>query len=101
MSKSFDDFQAGHRRHAILDLLLQATAATLNEVVMQHMLATPPQAFPVAGDVLRDDLRYLADHALLKIDYDAPAWVATLLKRGGEVAKGLLECPGVAKPGLQ
>jgi hypothetical protein len=93
---AYTDFQTEQRRLAILSTLREATAYTLNEVALQKSLIGG--GHPVSVSELRDDLRHLRERDCIRVETPAGVWLATLTRTGGDVAQGLAEVDGVARP---
>lgn len=94
MSK-YEDFQTAERRLGILMLLKKATAYTANEIVIRGLLKK--QGFAVSTDGLRGDLKHLQECDCVRVEI-VGVWLATLTRTGGEVADGLADADGVARP---
>lgn len=88
---------AARRRLKILKLLACAPLYILDEVALQGQLAAVASPVAVAG--LHDDLRHLRDRDCLRLDTSEGVWLAELTRTGNDVADGLAEVDGVARPG--
>ena len=95
MSESYLEFDKEQRRLAILQELQTAISYTINEVALKNKLKR--RGHVVATDELRNDLRHLYDHDCLGYEAEM-VWIATLTRKGGEVADGIVKCFGVARP---
>jgi hypothetical protein len=89
------------RRLVILRILSEAHDYSLNESLIERMLAHLRLGV-VGRDVLRAHLVWLETHALValeKLDLNSTKelWVAKLTKTGQEVAQGR-PWPGIARP---
>jgi hypothetical protein len=87
----------GLRRLKILQILREAVAYTLTETVLRGSLEAA--GYPVSVSDLRADFVHLRDRDCIHTDMPAGVWIATLTRTGGDVAQGLEEVDGVAKPG--
>ncbi len=91
---------AEDRRLAILRTLEEAPGSQLNEGTVHH--AVSYLGHKVAQDVVRADLGWLQQHNLLRIEkLQVPSgelWLAKLSGAGADVARGLSQHPGVARP---
>jgi hypothetical protein len=90
---------AQDRRVAILLTLTEAAGFVLNEDALKLVLHS--QGTVVSTDVLRGDLSWLEQQALVRTEKLAVAfgelWIAHLLPLGVDVARGV-QFPGVARP---
>jgi hypothetical protein len=92
----YADFQAECRRLAILVILGEAAAYTQDEVVLRVRLQG--RGHPVSVQALRDDLKLLRDLDCVRLETPGGVWLATLTRTGDDVARGLAEVDGVARP---
>jgi len=90
---AIQQINAEDRRLRILLLLVDAPGLLLNEDVIYRAL--PKLGHMPSADVLRNDLMWLAEVMLIKIETTKP-WVAHLVQRGAEVAIGRAKAYGVA-----
>jgi hypothetical protein len=97
---SFATLLAEDRRLAILRALAEDHDAALNERVLRRVLASLGHG--VSFDMLRGDLTWLADQALIRIeslpgqDGGADLWIAHARDDGLDVGRGRPH-PGVAR----
>jgi hypothetical protein len=92
----YTDFQAARRRLHILRSLREAKVYTLDEVTLRDLLQRA--GFHAAVGELRDDLRHCRERDCLVLDTAAGVWIATLTATGGDVAQGLSNVGGIARP---
>ena len=92
----YEDFDTEQRRLAILQQLQMALSYTINEVALKGKIKT--RGHVVAMDDLRGDLRFLSDHDCLNYDTESGVWIATLTRKGNEVAEGIQAVNGIARP---
>jgi len=88
--------QAEARRLMILQMLAADSDYSANDSLLQQLLAS--QGNGVSLDVLRMDLAWLRELGLLLIRDLPGCKVATLRGRGVDVANGLAQVPGIARP---
>lgn len=94
---SFAEHRAEHRRITILRGLRAEPEYQLNDAILQDLLLEFGHA--VARDVVLTDLAWLAEQGLLTVEQVAPGVrVATLTRRGADVARGRSVVPGVRRP---
>jgi Fe2+ or Zn2+ uptake regulation protein len=84
------------RRLRVLVLLDKAHAYMTNEHVLQGLLQ--PMGHAISVDRLRTDLAWLAEQGLLDVHEHDGLQVATLRRRGVDVANDRACVPGVARP---
>ena len=84
------------RRLVILRVLLQSAAYTANEYLLQSMAERLGHV--VSGDRIRTDLTWLKEQDLISVDAVADVFIAKLLARGEDAARGRIEVPGVKRP---
>lgn len=94
--QSYADFEAGHRKLAILRLLAEDAGYSANDSVIRA--AIQPLGFTVSRDRVRTDLAWLAEQGLVTIEDIAHLKVAKLTERGGDVASGAARVDGVERP---
>lgn len=85
------------RRLALLRVLAEAPGYAANESVL-HTAATA-LGFRESRDQIRGDIAWLAEPGLLTVEDVSGIMVATLNRRGLDVATGAANHPGVARPG--
>ncbi|HXS19477.1 MAG TPA: hypothetical protein VN764_19905 [Polyangiaceae bacterium] len=94
---NFDLFKTKDRRLVTLRLLQESPGYTLNESVIETALEGIGHL--VSRDTVRGDLAWLAEQGLIGIDNVADRiMIATLTKRGEDVALGHAIHPGVKRP---
>lgn len=93
---SFNDALQADRRLVILQLLRQTDGFALND----RMLSTALSAFghKPSGDALLGELAWLAEQGLVETEKVGPFTLATLTRRGADVAEGRSTVPGVKRP---
>lgn len=84
------------RRLTLLKALEGASAYTAAEFVLLRYCER--FGHNVSSDRLRADLVWLKEQGLIKLQTPDDVYVATLTRRGLEVATGRAETPGVARP---
>ena len=94
---SFHDFETEGRRLAILRILSRRNEYTTNEYSLNDELSGA-YAHNVRRDRLHGDLAWLEEQELVIIQHPRAGWIATLTSRGGDVAAGRAQVPGVARP---
>lgn len=85
-----------HRRHGILAILAEAGPGAHNEVVLASVLAEV--GLPISGADLRDELRWLENRGLVRLEHPAGIWQAALLRKGHDVARGTERIEGIRPP---
>ena len=94
---ALNQFMAEHRRLAILRLLAADDGYAMNEDILGHGLAA--LSLHSSAATLHADLLHLRDHGLLGVEtLGDDLYVATINRRGVDVARGLERAPGVARP---
>ena len=88
---------AEDRRLTILRTLEQDPDYSVNDFVLKRALEQPGHG--VSRDVLRGDLTWLKDQALVRVRAidDGAMWIVTATEDGTDVARGRKH-PGVARP---
>lgn len=94
---SYQDFETEGRRLAILRILSRRTEYTTNEYSLGDELRGA-YAHIVSRDRLRGDLAWLEEQGLVIVQQPRAGWIVTLTARGGDVAEGRANVPGVARP---
>lgn len=85
------------RRLRILQCLMEAPGYTLDEAALDAVLSALGHS--VSADLLRTELAWLGEQGLLDLEVlDRDLYVATLSRRGGDVGRGRVLQPGVARP---
>lgn len=84
------------RRRAVLSLLADSHAYQAGAPMLQMVLAGLGHA--VSLDAVVADLAWLRDAGLLGLREVGGVHIATLSGRGLDVARGLTQVPGVARP---
>lgn len=97
MTASLASTLAEDRRAIILRVLHDQGDFALNDGVLQEALDRLG-GHRVARDVVRADLAWLEELALLAVEKVGPVWCATLTHRGADVATGRAVVPGVKRP---
>jgi len=93
---NYEQFLTEDRRLVILRGLAAATMYRTNAFVLQRYCDA--LAHTVSLDRIETDLTWLAEQGLVKLEKSEGVTVATLTPRGGEVAAGRAQTPGVARP---
>jgi hypothetical protein len=93
---SYAEHFAQDRRLTILKILDKAPQFTANEFLLQAMLAG--HGHSVSRDLVRTDLAWLAEQALVRFDAADKMGVGILTERGADVAAGRATVPGVKRP---
>lgn len=93
----FNDFETEGRRLCILRILSRRTQFTTNEYSLNDELKGS-YAHIVSTDRLHNDLAWLDEQDLIILQRPRVGWIATLTGRGSDVASGIANVPGVAKP---
>ncbi|WNL39837.1 ArsR family transcriptional regulator [Halomonas sp. PAMB 3232] len=94
---SFQDYETEGRRLGILRILARRNQFTTNEYSLNDEL-TGAYAHHVSRDRLHSDLAWLDEQGLVITQQPRAGWVITLTSRGDDVAAGLAQVPGVARP---
>lgn len=95
---TFADHVAADRRLVILRLLLEG-GGTAGESVLEKGLNMLGHRVGVTRDLVRSELRYLAERDALQIEfYQDKIMIATLTRRGADCAGGNVKIDGVATP---
>ena len=90
------DLQTEHRRLLILQILQKDQDYSVNDDLLQKLLAA--QGYGVALAVVRADLAWLEQVGLLSTNELPGVTVALLRNEGVDVATGVAVMPGVARP---
>lgn len=90
------DIQQEHRRLAILQLLKEDPDYSINDDLLQRLLAA--QGYGVAMAVVRADLAWLEQLGLVSTNALPGVTVAVLRNDGVDVASGVSVVPGIARP---
>jgi len=93
---AWDRHLSEHRRSAILRLLNAAPGYAGNESMLHE--AVWQLGVTSTRDQIRSELTWLAEQGLVKVEMVVDFMVARITQRGSEVAKGLVEHPGVKRP---
>lgn len=97
---SFETATAACRRRDILRLLDQAPGYAANEQMLRNLLHGV-FGYTTARDVVRGDLAWLQQQALLRVEAlrpgDGELWLAHVLEAGRDVVAGR-SWPGIARP---
>lgn len=80
----------------ILRVLLQSAGYTANEYLLHSMVERLGHV--VSADRIRTDLTLLKEKDLVAVDDVAGVFIAKLLARGEDVARGRIVVPGVKRP---
>ncbi|ACL72727.1 putative bacteriophage protein GP26 [Thioalkalivibrio sulfidiphilus HL-EbGr7] len=94
---SYQDYETEGRRLGILRILARRNAYTANEYSLNDELRGA-YAHHVSRDRLHGDLAWLEEQGLVIVQQPRAGWVVTLTARGGDVAEGHAQVPGVARP---
>lgn len=92
----FANHLAQDRRLVILRVLLESAGYTANEYLLHSMVERLGHV--VSADRIRTDLSWLKEQDLLAVDDVAGVFIAKLLARGEDVARGRTVVPGVKRP---
>lgn len=95
MSK-FADHMTADRRLVLLRVLLDSSAYTANEYILQQM--AEQLGHVASADLIRTDLAWLREQGLISLDQVADVHIGRLSARGEDVARGRIEVPGVKRP---
>lgn len=93
-------FEAHHRRHMRLAILLLLTAAPqyrANDSIIRDSLE--PFGFAPSRDQVRGELAWLAEQGLIEVAEAGKLLVAKATQRGVDVAGGFARHPDVQRPG--
>ncbi|PPD36787.1 MAG: hypothetical protein CTY18_03095 [Methylomonas sp.] len=90
------DVVSGHRKLALLQLLQQDPDYSINDTLLQQLLAAQGHGVSIA--VVRADMAWLEQLSLLSISYLPGCYVAVLRSEGLDVASGISVVPGIARP---
>lgn len=93
---NFDQFQTEDRRLVILRGLASAAEYRANAYLLRRYCEAVGHV--VSSDRIEQDLAWLAEQELTKLERAEGVIVATLTKRGGDVAQGRAIVPGVQRP---
>tara|TARA_R110001583_G_scaffold4918_4_gene27511 strand:+ start:1581 stop:1880 length:300 start_codon:yes stop_codon:yes gene_type:complete len=93
----YNDFETEGRRLGILRILSRRTQFTTNEYSLNDELQGA-YAHHVSRDRFHGDLAWLDEQGLVILQRPRAGWIVTLTSRGSDVAEGLANVPGVAKP---
>lgn len=94
---SYLDTLAEHRRLAMLEVLQTAPGYGLHEYLIRDQLRALGIACTM--DVLRADLAWLADLGAVTVVRTDAASIGRLTERGADLASGMAQTPGIARPG--
>ncbi len=94
---AFSELITADIRLVILRTLESDPGYDLNESVLQSVLASLGHS--VSRDRVRTELQWLAEQGLVTLKDVVGVQVATLTKRGADVATGRARVPGVKRPG--
>lgn len=93
----YQDFETEGRRLSILRILARRAEYTTNEYSLNDELRGA-YAHSVSRDRLHGDLAWLEEQGLVITQAPRAGWIVTLTTRGGDVADGTAQVPGVARP---
>lgn len=93
---SFARHLAADRRLVLLRVLADSAGYQANEYLLDTMLEE--LGHPVSSDLLRSELAWLTEQGLLTQQPVAAVIIATLTRRGLDVARGRVQVPGVKRP---
>ncbi len=93
---SFSEYATKDLRLVLLRCLASQTAYVGNDAVLQHEI----EVFGLkrSRDVIRAELRWLAEIKAITLKDAGAVFVATLTRRGHEHVQGLTEIEGINKP---
>tara|TARA_R110000850_G_scaffold156735_4_gene280940 strand:- start:1215 stop:1514 length:300 start_codon:yes stop_codon:yes gene_type:complete len=94
---SYQDFETEGRRLGILRILARRNQFTTNEYSLNDELKGA-YAHHVSRDRLHGDIAWLEEQGLVITQQPRAGWIITLTARGGDVASGTAQVPGVARP---
>lgn len=92
----YQQFISSKRRLEILRWLSQQHEPTAHDQAIKDHLGK--SALACSMDIVRSDLQWLYEQQCLAIKKIDTVWLATLAQRGDDVANGLSQVPGVARP---
>lgn len=84
------------RRLRVLHILSEVPAFLTNEDVLKSVLLSLGHA--VSADLLRTELLWLQEQGLIELRQTGDLYIARLLSRGQDVARGAAQQPGIASP---
>lgn len=93
---TFAEFQEADRRLVLLKALASAAGYKANAYLLRKFAASLGHV--VGGDRIAADLAWLRDSGLIGLAEELGVTVATITARGKDVADGVADVPGVAKP---
>jgi len=93
---SFSDYQTADRRLVLLRALENAVQYRANAYLLRRYCDSLGHV--VSSDRIEQDLAWLAEQSLIKLDDAQGVRVATLTERGLDVATGRARVPGVQQP---
>lgn len=100
MTQTFAQKLAEDRRLVILRCLSEVPGFAANETVMRTAL--DHFGHRIGRDALRQDVQFLADHSLVRVERLHPPsgelWLLHLLSAGADVAQGRAQHYGIARP---
>ncbi len=94
--KSFADYTTEDRRLTLLRGLVAATQWKANAFLLQRFCES--LGHTASADRIEQDLAWLEEQGLVKLDKSSGTTVAQLTRRGDDVACGRVEVPGVQRP---
>lgn len=97
MGNDYARYVEEDRRLVILRALEEDPGYSMNESVIQSVLAS--FGHRVGRDRVQQDLAWLAEQGLVKLELVISVQVATLTARGADAATGRSRVPGVKRPG--
>ncbi|WP_334128267.1 VpaChn25_0724 family phage protein [Sneathiella sp.] len=92
----YNEFLRRHRRLTILRILDEAPGYSANESLLHQVVVSFGDK--ASRDQIRTEIVWLEEQGLLRTKRIADLYVAEIVKRGSEVAKGLAVVPGVQQP---
>lgn len=93
---NFDQFQTEDRRLVILRGLASAAQFRANAYLLRRYCEAVGHV--TSADRIEQDLAWLAEQSLVRLEKAEGVTVATLTQRGGDVAEGRATVPGVQRP---
>lgn len=96
MTMSYAAVVTEDRRLVILRVLLDSTAYTANEFILQTMLERFGHL--ASADQVRTDLAWLHEQQLVEVEQVSDVRIARLTGRGEDVGRGRAQVPGVKRP---
>ena len=93
---SFERHMKEDARLTVLLLLASIDDRTLNEHLIIRGLREMGHFF--SQDQMRTELAWLKEQRLIRYEVNGATWVATILRRGEDVASGAATVPGVQRP---